>query len=114
MTLTDMTKRFLSSCFFLALCVGARPGYGQTPALPTPDRSGIEHVVVVTMENRSYDHILGWLAGANGQQAGVIARFNVGGMYYAQVLSSGSGFTARISSMICCIAALPCWADSDA
>jgi phospholipase C len=71
MTSIDMTKRFLSSCLFLALCLSALPGRGQTPALPTPDRSGIEHVVVVTMENRSFDHILGWLAGANGQQAGL-------------------------------------------
>jgi phospholipase C len=46
-------------------------GQAQTPGLPTPDRSGIEHVVVVTMENRSFDHFMGWLAGANGQQAGL-------------------------------------------
>jgi phospholipase C len=43
----------------------------QAPTLPAPDRSGIEHIVVVTMENRSFDHFLGWLAGANGQQAGL-------------------------------------------
>jgi phospholipase C len=29
-------------------------------------RSPIEHVVVVMMENRSFDHFLGWLPGANG------------------------------------------------
>src|SRR3981081_2069213 len=71
MTSIDMTKRFLSSSLFLPLFLSALPTQGQTPALPTPDRSGIEHVVVVTMENRSFDHILGWLAGANGQQAGL-------------------------------------------
>jgi phospholipase C len=32
---------------------------------------GIEHIVLVTMENRSFDHFLGWLPGANGQQAGL-------------------------------------------
>ena len=26
-----------------------------------PASSGIEHVVVVMMENRSFDHMLGWL-----------------------------------------------------
>jgi phospholipase C len=43
----------------------------QTESLPTPDDSGIEHIVVVMMENRSFDHLLGWLPGANGQQAGL-------------------------------------------
>ena len=31
----------------------------------------IEHVVLVMMENRSFDHFLGWLPGANGRQAGL-------------------------------------------
>lgn len=35
-----------------------------------PAESGIEHVVVVMMENRSFDHILGWLPGARGIRAG--------------------------------------------
>jgi phospholipase C len=39
--------------------------------LPTPAESGIEHIVVVMMENRSFDHILGWLPGADGRQAGL-------------------------------------------
>jgi len=40
-------------------------------ALPPPARSGIDHVVVVMMENRSFDHLLGWLPGADGRQAGL-------------------------------------------
>ncbi len=43
----------------------------QIGALPRPDASGLEHVVVVTMENRSFDHFLGWLPGADGWQAGL-------------------------------------------
>ena len=39
--------------------------------LRDPDRSGIEHIVVLMMENRSFDHLLGWLPGANGRQAGL-------------------------------------------
>ena len=39
--------------------------------LPRPHTTGIEHVVVVMMENRSFDHLLGWLPGADGQQAGL-------------------------------------------
>src|SRR5438477_6820090 len=39
--------------------------------IPTPDHSGIEHIVVVMMENRSFDHFLGWMPGADGIQAGL-------------------------------------------
>ena len=40
-------------------------------ALPPPAASGFDHVVVVMMENRSFDHYLGWLPGADGKQAGL-------------------------------------------
>ena len=40
-------------------------------ALPKPAKSGLDHVVVVMMENRSFDHLLGWLPGADGKQAGL-------------------------------------------
>jgi phospholipase C len=46
--------------------------------LPDPRSLGIEHVVVVTMENRSFDHLLGWLPNANGRQAGLTYRDNNG------------------------------------
>src|SRR3954471_18059433 len=38
--------------------------------LPSPAKSGIDHIVFVMMENRSFDHVLGWLPGADGRQAG--------------------------------------------
>jgi phospholipase C len=41
------------------------------PLLPSPSSSGIEHIVVVMMENRSFDHMLGWMPGARGRQAGL-------------------------------------------
>ena len=34
--------------------------------LPDPAASGIEHVIVFMMENRSFDHFRGWLPGADG------------------------------------------------
>jgi len=40
--------------------------------LPDPASSGIDHVIVVTMENRSFDHFLGWLPGADGRQDGLV------------------------------------------
>jgi len=39
--------------------------------LPDPEKSGLEHVIVVMMENRSFDHFLGWLPHADGKQAGL-------------------------------------------
>ena len=42
------------------------------PALPpTGANAPFDHVVVCMMENRSFDHFLGWLPGANGLQAGL-------------------------------------------
>ena len=41
-----------------------------TSGLPNPADSGIDHIVVLMMENRSFDHMLGWLPGGNGVQAG--------------------------------------------
>ena len=41
------------------------------PNLPNPGNSRIDHLVVVTMENRSFDHFLGWLPNADGKQAGL-------------------------------------------
>jgi phospholipase C len=42
------------------------------PSLPPPKSSGIDHLVVVMMENRSFDHMMGWAPGADGRQAGLI------------------------------------------
>jgi len=58
----------------LALGSCSDSGGGGDPEdepLPDPATSGIEHVVVLMMENRSYDHFLGWLPGGDGIQAGV-------------------------------------------
>jgi len=45
--------------------------FAQQLVLPPPDASGIEHIVVLMMENRSFDHVLGWLEGADGRQHGL-------------------------------------------
>ena len=41
------------------------------PTLPRPGSSGVDHIVVLMMENRSFDHYLGWLPGARGRQVGL-------------------------------------------
>ena len=73
----DFTKQTLLAGGAVALgcATHVAPAGPQTPptysGLPNPTSSGIEHVVVVTMENRSFDHFLSWLPGAVGQQAGL-------------------------------------------
>lgn len=47
------------------------PRVAPSQTLPAPEASGIEHIVVVTMEDRSFDHLLGWLPNADGKQAGL-------------------------------------------
>ena len=51
--------------------LGLERALAQEPVLPPPELSGIEHVVVLMMENRSFDHMLGWLEGADGRQRGL-------------------------------------------
>jgi|SRR5438876_783830 len=60
-----------------AIALGCRHAGPDSPsitsslvALPDPASTGIEHVVVFMMENRSFDHLLGWLPSADGRQAG--------------------------------------------
>ena len=44
---------------------------GRKVKEPKPQKSGIDHIVVVMMENRSFDHLLGWLPNADAMQAGL-------------------------------------------
>ena len=39
--------------------------------LPDPKQAPFDTVVVLMMENRSFDHLLGWLPGADGKQGGL-------------------------------------------
>ena len=43
----------------------------KRPRLPEPSESGLDHIVVLCMENRSFDHYLGWVKGAAGRQRGL-------------------------------------------
>jgi len=49
--------------------------------LPDPERAGFDHVVVVMMENRSFDHFLGWVPGADGVQAGTKLQDSAGNTF---------------------------------
>jgi phospholipase C len=39
--------------------------------------AGVQHVVFIVMENRSYDHLLGWLDGPDAQYQPFKARFKM-------------------------------------
>ncbi|GAA2605386.1 alkaline phosphatase family protein [Actinomadura fulvescens] len=86
-----------------AQAAAAEAGAAQTGAvsrrapvseLPRPDESGIDHIVVVMMENRSFDHYLGWLPGADGRQAGLTFTDREGGEHATHHLKAphGCGF----------------------
>jgi phospholipase C len=67
-------RAFLGTAAAAALAAQplARAALAAPSRLPVhPAKSGLDHVVVVMMENRSFDHILGWLPGADGKQAGL-------------------------------------------
>lgn len=54
----------------LSAC-GSDPSVSAEPPLPAPKDLPIDSFVVVMMENRSFDHYLGWVPGADGIQAGL-------------------------------------------
>jgi len=47
-------------------------GCSDSSGPPSPPDGRLDHVIVVTMENRSFDHLLGWLPGADGRQSGLV------------------------------------------
>jgi phospholipase C len=65
--------RFLGAAAAAALGGGplARSALTAPTKLPRPARSGLDHIVLVMMENRSFDHLVGWVPGADGKQAGL-------------------------------------------
>jgi phospholipase C len=85
--------------FLARVAIGASAGalgcldYGPSASV-RPESSGLEHVIVVTMENRSFDHLLGWLPGADGRQAGLTYTDRVGTRYGTHRLTDfqGCGF----------------------
>jgi phospholipase C len=65
-------RRFLTGLAGAGATVLAPPVARSAARRPRPRRSAIRHVVVVMMENRSFDHLLGWLPNADGAQAGLV------------------------------------------
>jgi phospholipase C len=80
----------VASTAALAGAAGERSAKAQQ-SLPEPSASGIEHIVVVMMENRSFDHFLGWLPGAKGRQTGLTYYDSSGDAYPTNHLTTFVG-----------------------
>src|SRR5437764_5842336 len=74
-----------------SIAEAASPKYTGSSQLPNPADSGIEHIVVLCMENRSFDHYLGWVRGADGQQAGLAYADESGALHDTHHLQDWSG-----------------------
>src|SRR5581483_3838926 len=76
------------------LSTAARAATTATARVPAPSASGIEHIVVLCMENRSFDHFLGWVRGAERRQAGLTYLDDAGVAHSTHHLTefSGCGF----------------------
>jgi phospholipase C len=67
----DFLRSAAGAASAAALAAAVKGKDGEAQDLPSPSASQIDHIVVVMMENRSFDHFLGWLPGAKGRQAGL-------------------------------------------
>src|SRR5688572_16452668 len=65
----------------------SRAGLAKRGVLPKPEQSGIKHIVVVMVENRSFDHLLGWLPNADGIQEGLVFTDAAGTQFPTHALS---------------------------
>jgi len=85
-------RQFLRGAAVSAASLSAIPTLSCNESeLVSPEGSGIEHIVVVMLENRSFDHFLGWLPGANGKQAGLSFRDGAGESHATYRLTTYSG-----------------------
>ena len=78
-------RRFLKGITGAGALLWLHPELAQavvSPApLPDPAAAPFDHVVVLMFENRSFDHLLGWLPGADGVQAGLRFADQTGTVY---------------------------------
>src|SRR5438309_7390349 len=69
-----MMRSFRLPLAALLLLVAASLAFAKAKdkhSLPPRATAGVDHIVVVMMENRSFDHLLGWHPNANAMQTGL-------------------------------------------
>jgi len=86
MALTKMARRLATMA---ALCTLAAflQATSANPSTERGVRAQIQHIVVVMMENRSFDHLLGWHPTADGVQAGLQYRDDGGNPAFTHALA---------------------------
>lgn len=73
------SRRDFFKSLLAAGSLGLPAAQAAEPAEPrTGAASAIQHIVLVMMENRSFDHFLGWMPGTGGQQAGLVYQDKAG------------------------------------
>src|SRR5216683_1473339 len=75
----------------IAACGDSAPSGSEenlaASAAARKNSAAIRHIVVLTMENRSFDHFLGWVPGADGAQAGLTYPDKSGGLHATHELA---------------------------
>ena len=74
-----------------AITGAAALGCSDSPEVPSVVTPSLDHTIIVTMENRSFDHLLGWLPGADGRQAGLSFLDKAGAAHSTYHLTSPNG-----------------------
>lgn len=95
---------FITRRDFLArtALAGAAVALGCKDSTNPVEPASLEHIIIVTMENRSYDHLLGWLPGGDGKQEGLLFNDNDGASHSTFRLTSpnGCGFVSPAHSFV--------------
>jgi len=86
-------RRFVAGAGATALAAAGAGAASRRSRAARADVSQLQHIVVVTMENRSFDHLLGWLPGANGKQAGLAYPDRSGALRHTYHLTDFQGCT---------------------
>ena len=69
-----LSRRVLCVVSSFLIITAAPPAFAKPKdkhSLPPRATATVDHIVVVMMENRSFDHLLGWHPTANGRQLGL-------------------------------------------
>lgn len=94
----DRSRRRLIKGIAASVGAGAAASYlpssSASGGIAADDFSDIEHIVVVMQENRSFDHILGWVPGADGVQGERWFSTDAGQQYVGSALRDTQNFSA--------------------
>jgi phospholipase C len=75
----------------IATASAAAAAAANKKALQDPAHSGLDHIVFLCMENRSFDHYLGWVPGATGEQRHLTYRDDEGVPHETHHLTTFTG-----------------------